>query len=71
MLEGLHVHAPIPERRGAIAEAVRVLDSEGIAVEDVAIRRPTLDDVFIALTGDAAAEAAGAEEGAEAEGVEA
>jgi ABC-2 type transport system ATP-binding protein len=53
-IEGRHLHAPIRERRGAIAEAVRVLDAEGIPVEDVAIRRPTLDDVFIALTGRAA-----------------
>ena len=53
-IEGRHLHAPIRERRGAIAGAVRVLEAEGIAVEDVAIRRPTLDDVFIALTGHAA-----------------
>jgi ABC-2 type transport system ATP-binding protein len=52
--DGRHVLAPIRERRGAIPEAVRLLDAEEIAVEDVAIRRPTLDDVFIALTGHAA-----------------
>ena len=38
-------------RQGAIAEAVRRLDEAGVAVEDVAVRRPTLDDVFISLTG--------------------
>jgi ABC-2 type transport system ATP-binding protein len=55
-VDGRHLLAPIHDRRGAIPEAVRLLDAEGIAVEDVAIRRPTLDDVFIALTGHAAEE---------------
>ncbi len=41
-------------RQGAIAEAVRRLDEAGVVVEDVAVRRPTLDDVFISLTGHAA-----------------
>ena len=41
-------------RQGAIAEAVRRLDEAGVAVEDVAVRRPTLDDVFISLTGHSA-----------------
>jgi ABC-2 type transport system ATP-binding protein len=42
----------------AIAEAVRVLDRAGIAIGDIATRRPTLDDVFLELTGRAAADAA-------------
>ena len=50
------VQAPIIERSGAIAEAVRRLDGEGIGIDDIAIRRPTLDDVFISLTGHVAAE---------------
>jgi ABC-2 type transport system ATP-binding protein len=44
----------ISRRDGMIAEAVRLLDRAGIGVEDIAIRRPTLDDVFITLTGRAA-----------------
>ncbi len=48
------VHVPIGARRGAIAEAVKVLDAGGIGVDDIGIHRPTLDDVFIALTGRAA-----------------
>jgi ABC-2 type transport system ATP-binding protein len=40
----------------AIAEAVRVLDQAGIAIDDIATRRPTLDDVFLELTGRAAAD---------------
>ena len=38
---------------GAIMEAVRRLDEAKLTVDDVAIRRPTLDDVFLALTGHA------------------
>jgi len=30
---------------------VRALDDAGVAVEDIALRRPTLDEVFLALTG--------------------
>jgi ABC-2 type transport system ATP-binding protein len=45
---------PVRARRGAIAEAVRRLDAAGVGIDDLSIRRPTLDDVFIALTGHAA-----------------
>ena len=45
------VRIPVRERRGAIAEAVRRLDAEGIGIDDIAVRRPTLDDVFLTLTG--------------------
>lgn len=34
--------------------AVRALDGPGIGVTDLALRRPTLDDVFLSLTGHAA-----------------
>jgi ABC-2 type transport system ATP-binding protein len=50
------VRAPIQQRSGMIAEAVRRLDDAGIAIDDIAVRRPTLDDVFIKLTGHAAEE---------------
>ena len=52
------VRVPVSGRRGAIAEAVRRLDQAGIAIEDIATRRPTLDDVFLELTGHTADEAA-------------
>jgi ABC-2 type transport system ATP-binding protein len=42
-----------------LTEAVRRLDTEGIKLADVGLRRPTLDDVFLALTGHAAEEAVG------------
>jgi len=35
---------------GALVAVVRELDRAGVAVEDVALRRPTLDDVFLRLT---------------------
>jgi ABC-2 type transport system ATP-binding protein len=41
----------VRERRGAIAEAVRTLDRATIGIDDIALRRPTLDDVFLQLTG--------------------
>ena len=37
-----------------IADAVRALDEAGVRIEDIAIHRPTLDDVFLSLTGHAA-----------------
>ena len=52
---------PMRRDRGGIAEAVRRLDSAGVGIDDIAVHRPTLDDVFIALTGHAA-EHEGAEE---------
>jgi ABC-2 type transport system ATP-binding protein len=39
---------------GTIVEAVRRLDEAGVGVDDIALRRPTLDDVFLSLTGHAA-----------------
>ncbi len=45
------VTAQLHTRDGAIVQAVRRLDAAGIDVEDVALRRPTLDDVFLSLTG--------------------
>ena len=40
----------------ALIEAVRSLDAAGVEVRDLALRRPSLDDVFLALTGHAAEE---------------
>ena len=37
-------------------EAVRQLDDAGVAIDDIAIVTPTLDDVFLQLTGHAAEE---------------
>jgi ABC-2 type transport system ATP-binding protein len=55
LVDGI-VRVPVRGRRGAIAAAVRRLDEAGVGIEDVALRRPTLDDVFLSLTGHAAEE---------------
>ena len=46
----------VPARGGArrLAHVVRELDDAKIAIDDIALRRPTLDDVFLTLTGHAA-----------------
>jgi ABC-2 type transport system ATP-binding protein len=50
------LRVPLRRRAGAIAEAVRRLDHEGIGIDDIALRSPTLDDVFLTLTGHVAEE---------------
>jgi ABC-2 type transport system ATP-binding protein len=45
---------PLDKTRGDIAEAVRRLDAADVRIADIAVRRPTLDDVFLSLTGHAA-----------------
>jgi ABC-2 type transport system ATP-binding protein len=55
------VRLTVRRRSGTIVEAVRRLDEVGVAVDDLGLRRPTLDDVFLSLTGHAA-EAADDEE---------
>jgi len=53
-LEDGWVRVPVAERRGTIADAVRRLDDAGIAIDDISVSTPTLDDVFLNLTGHAA-----------------
>jgi ABC-2 type transport system ATP-binding protein len=48
------ITAPVKGGAGLLTEALRRLDAESITVLDVALRRPTLDDVFLTLTGHAA-----------------
>ena len=56
------VRVPIRARRGAIADAVRLLDGAGVGIDDIALATPTLDDVFLQLTGHTAAPDEGGEE---------
>ena len=42
---------PVVPRAGLVTDVVRDLDARGIAVDDIVLRRPSLDDVFLALTG--------------------
>ena len=51
------VSAAARDRLATLTAVVRELDGSGIAAEDLAIRRPTLDDVFLHLTGQEAARA--------------
>ena len=43
--------AAVSRRDGTVANALRRLDEAGIEVSDLALRRPSLDDVFLSLTG--------------------
>ena len=45
------VSVPVSDRVAALADVMRGLDDLGIAVADIGLRRPTLDDVFLQLTG--------------------
>ena len=51
----------VPVAGGAklLAEVIRDLDAQGVEIDDIGLRRPTLDDVFISLTGHAAESAPG------------
>jgi ABC-2 type transport system ATP-binding protein len=62
--EALVVKLNVRERRGTIVEAVQRLSEAGVGVDDLVIRRPTLDDVFLTLTGHAAEESSEDDEGA-------
>jgi ABC-2 type transport system ATP-binding protein len=45
------ISAPVHQRVATLTEVVRALDDAGVAAEDIALRRPTLDEVFLRLTG--------------------
>jgi ABC-2 type transport system ATP-binding protein len=60
--QGNVVKLQIRPRPGLIVDAVRLLDAAGVGVEDLGLRRPTLDDVFLTLTGHAAEQGAEEEE---------
>src|SRR3954466_5861089 len=49
--DGAHVTLAVTQRAGSIADAVRLLDAADLDIEDLGMRRPTLDDVFLTLTG--------------------
>jgi len=62
-MEGDMVVVGVRRRDGAIVDAVRRLDEAAVGVDDITLRRPTLDDVFLALTGHAAEANVGARSG--------
>jgi ABC-2 type transport system ATP-binding protein len=61
--EAGEVSLPVAKGASLLAEVVRRLDAAGLEISDLALRRPTLDDVFLALTGHIAEAKAGEEQG--------
>ncbi|MDQ6607765.1 MAG: ATP-binding cassette domain-containing protein [Actinomycetota bacterium] len=55
------VKLSVRRRSGTIVQAVQLLTEAGVGVDDLVMRRPTLDDVFLTLTGHAAEERKGEE----------
>ena len=49
--DGRRLRAPVRSESGLATKVVRGLDEAGIAVDDVEVQQPSLDDVFFALTG--------------------
>ncbi len=49
--DGRHLRAPVPNGAGLATTVVRALDRARVAVDDVQVLPPSLDDVFFALTG--------------------
>jgi ABC-2 type transport system ATP-binding protein len=62
-----HVSRPVTHGADDLVDAVKALSDAGIALDDISLRRPTLDDVFLTLTG-RTAEAAEAESKATGKG---
>lgn len=55
-LEGRTVSAPVTSGSSALIQALRALDEASIHPLDIALKRPSLDDVFLSLTGHVAEE---------------
>lgn len=67
--EGLRcISAPVTTGASALIEVLRSLDSAGIHPLDVALKRPSLDDVFMSLTGHVAEEEVASEESSKRKG---
>jgi ABC-2 type transport system ATP-binding protein len=49
--KALRVRAPVADGMGALGEILRGIERAGIGVEDMGLRRPSLDEVFLQLTG--------------------
>jgi len=56
--ENRRVTSPVSGGSTVLVDAVRALDVAGVKVDDLALRRPTLDDVFLTLAGHGAEEVA-------------
>lgn len=51
--DGRRLRAPVRSTAGLLTRVVRALDEAGVDLEDVAVHQPSLDDVFMRLTGTA------------------
>jgi ABC-2 type transport system ATP-binding protein len=58
--DGRRLSAPVAAGAVTLPELVRQLDAAGVAAEDVSLRRPTLDEVFLDRTGGLAEQEAAA-----------
>ena len=56
--EARHVSVTVASHDGVLTRAIRELDAAGVHVDDIGFRRPTLDEVFLSLTGRPAEEIA-------------
>ena len=54
ILDGTTVKLTVADGGSTLLAALRALDTEGIAPTGVSLREPSLDDVFLSLTGHAA-----------------
>ena len=59
--EARHVSVAVRSHDGVLTRAIRELDAAGVHVDDIGFRRPTLDAVFLSLTGRPAEEKVEAE----------
>jgi ABC-2 type transport system ATP-binding protein len=50
-VDGTHVRARVGRAGAEIAGLIRELDASGVDLRHIEVRRPTLDDVFLTLTG--------------------
>ncbi len=73
-IEGRHVRGRVPRAGRAVQGLIRDLDRSGVDLDAIEVARPTLDDVFLALTGrslrdaDAAPEATEGTDGSPSDG---
>ncbi|HUQ57811.1 ATP-binding cassette domain-containing protein [Lentzea sp.] len=58
--DAFRVSAAVADRVAALTRVTSALASKGVEAEDIALRRPTLDEVFLAITGHKAVETSGA-----------
>jgi ABC-2 type transport system ATP-binding protein len=49
--ETRHVSVAVTSHEGVLTRAIRELDAADVHVDDIGFRRPTLDEVFLSLTG--------------------